>query len=337
MEPSRIYKLYIENPHDYYEAKRDMGVEGRSASRLFYLRTFNNWIKSALFELYSHDKMSVLDLCCGKGGDINKWRIAKIGHYVGVDIAKHNISHAIERFNKIPEYQSFPSIFIVADMSTDQSISSYLQENILFDIVSCQFSMHYFFSTEQNARNFFINVSSRLVPGGFFLATIPDSDVIVKKIREAKQNDPKYSVFSFGNGFYRVVLPQKKFPIDKPFGIQYYYYLEDSVGSQKTDGLVYVPEYLIPIAVLIKLASEYGLEPVEILNFHEFYEKYYEKFKCKFHKMVKIEEDEEKRAQQWDAIYMYKAVTFKKKGAYMGPQGNCGNKIRVQKIPKDWE
>ena len=52
--------------------------------------------------------------------------------------------------------------------------------------------------------------------------------------------------------------------------------------------------------------------------------------------MVKIELDEDKRAQQWDAIYMYKTVAFKKAGEYVGPLRDCGNKTKLQRLPKEW-
>ena len=46
-----------------------------------------------------------------------------------------------------------------------------------------QFAMHYSWSTEARARRALANVSSLLRPGGIFIGTMPDANVIVKKLR----------------------------------------------------------------------------------------------------------------------------------------------------------
>jgi len=43
--------------------------------------------------------LSVLDLCCGKGGDIpSKWLKAKPAHYVGVDLSAMSVAEARQRY-----------------------------------------------------------------------------------------------------------------------------------------------------------------------------------------------------------------------------------------------
>ena len=39
------------------------------------MKKFNNFIKATLIEEYAYKQkgLSVLDLCCGKGGDLPKW------------------------------------------------------------------------------------------------------------------------------------------------------------------------------------------------------------------------------------------------------------------------
>ena len=44
--------------------------------------------------------------------------------------------------------------------------------------------MHYSWSTEARARRALANVSALLRPGGIFIGTMPDANVIVKKLRE---------------------------------------------------------------------------------------------------------------------------------------------------------
>jgi hypothetical protein len=40
------------------------------------------------------------------------------------------------------------------------------------------------FEKEEMANNYFRNISTKLVESGFFIATIPDSNVIVKRLRK---------------------------------------------------------------------------------------------------------------------------------------------------------
>ena len=42
-------------------------------------------------------QVSVLDLGCGKGGDLTKWHKAKVDHVVGVDIAATSIEQCKDR------------------------------------------------------------------------------------------------------------------------------------------------------------------------------------------------------------------------------------------------
>lgn len=64
-------------------------------SPLYNHRVFNNWIKSVqiaeTLEIYKLEnpniEISVMDLGCGKGGDLLKFNHGKIRNYIGVDIA----------------------------------------------------------------------------------------------------------------------------------------------------------------------------------------------------------------------------------------------------------
>ena len=62
---------------EYYESGyRDPGKEGRKASRIIFLRSFNNWVKASMINKYCRKLgkgASVLELCCGKGGDLDKY------------------------------------------------------------------------------------------------------------------------------------------------------------------------------------------------------------------------------------------------------------------------
>ena len=46
------------------------------------MRNFNNWVKSVLIRSFLLGGATVLDLCCGKGGDLLKWKEGGIDYLV---------------------------------------------------------------------------------------------------------------------------------------------------------------------------------------------------------------------------------------------------------------
>ena len=49
---------------------------------------------------------TVLDMCCGKGGDIQKWlKSNSVGHVVFADIAETSVQHCQERYNGVANGQ----------------------------------------------------------------------------------------------------------------------------------------------------------------------------------------------------------------------------------------
>lgn len=57
-----------------------------------------------------------------------------------------------------------------------------------FDMVSCQFAIHYFFKTEQDLKGFMANVRDNLRPGGLFITTFMDGASVEKHIRDKGNN-----------------------------------------------------------------------------------------------------------------------------------------------------
>lgn len=79
---------------EHYSARENQRVDVRESSPIIHLKKLNNWIKSVLIRRYTQPGDYVLDLACGKGGDLIKWDFAKIGFYLGIDVAKGSIYDA---------------------------------------------------------------------------------------------------------------------------------------------------------------------------------------------------------------------------------------------------
>ncbi|CAD6266006.1 unnamed protein product [Miscanthus lutarioriparius] len=253
----------------------------------------NRSIKSVLIQLYARPGHSVLDLACGKGGDLIKWDKAKVGYYVGVAIAEGSIKDCMTRYNGDTDQQrrkkfSFPARLLCTDCY--------------------EFGLHYSWSTEARARQALANVSALLCPGGIFIGTMPDKNVIIKKLRESEGLEFGNSIYwiSFGEEY-----AEKKFPASRPFGIKYKFHLEDAVDC---------PEWVVPFHLFKLLAEEYDLELVLMKNFHEFVHEYLQKaeFTELIWRLGALGDGRQVQStlsqDEWEVSYLYLAFVLRKPG-----------------------
>jgi mRNA (guanine-N7-)-methyltransferase len=80
-------------------SRPNVAVRDRQVSRIIGLKSFNNWIKSVLVAKFAYPLTGashrapqppfgrVLDIGCGKGGDLQKWLKARIKEFVGIGIS----------------------------------------------------------------------------------------------------------------------------------------------------------------------------------------------------------------------------------------------------------
>ncbi|KJZ73204.1 mRNA cap guanine-N7 methyltransferase [Hirsutella minnesotensis 3608] len=214
----------------HYNSVPERGRDWRTRdSKIKGLRVFNNWIKSCIVQRYSPDEdhtpgsretgrssgkeLLVLDIGCGKGGDLSKWQQAPqpIQLYVGLDPADVSIEQARERYrnmssrggrgggrgggpNRRPPPRLFDARFHVKDCYGESIEDVDIIRQVGFDpspmnrrgfdVVSMMFSMHYAFETEGRARTMLRNVAGALKKGGRFIGCIPNSDVLGERVRQ---------------------------------------------------------------------------------------------------------------------------------------------------------
>lgn len=293
----------------HYNERRDEGRRGRQESPILRLRSLNNWIKSVLVNLHTRPGARVLDLCSGKGGDLQKWTRAQASSYVACDTAEVSVQQALRRYNDLGR-RPFPATFLVGDCFA-KDVLSYIDDGVgTFDIVSCQFAVHYAFENEERVRRMLANVSGALKPGGFFIGTTPDANVLIRKLRAI-------SGMSFANAVFRVVFDDidpphnnKAFSRDRsPFGIRYSF----SLGASVVD----CPEYLVHFPSFEKVAAEYDLELLLLQNFHDFFTEYAEPgspYRELLMRMKVLDETGTMSPDEWDAAYLYTVFAFRKKG-----------------------
>ncbi|PWY91939.1 guanine-N(7)-methyltransferase [Aspergillus sclerotioniger CBS 115572] len=225
----------------HYNAVPQRGREWRKTeSKIKGLRSFNNWVKSTLIQKFSPDeefvtrsigtkdwadgtgpppmeerRLLVIDLGCGKGGDLGKWQLAPqpVDLYVGLDPAEVSVIQARERYagmrsGRGPRGRRGPPLFhgefrakdcfgewlgdvdIVQQVGIDSnagpggSLMSSRWGGGGFDVVTSMFAIHYAFESEEKARQMLRNVAGCLRKGGRFLGVCPNSDVISARVAE---------------------------------------------------------------------------------------------------------------------------------------------------------
>lgn len=239
----------------HYSDRKDQGVAGREQSRVKALRKFNNWVKSTLIREHMPPGADVLDVCSGKGGDLGKFVRGRARSYTSADHADQSVLDAVRRYNE--GRMNFPATFIVADCHRSR-VSDALPLGRTFDLVSCQFSLHYSFETEARARGLLMNVTDRMKAGSHFVGTMPDADALI--LHHCRRG-------GFRNSICKLTFDRapgdRVFSSASPFGERYTFDLADSIDN--------CAEFLVPPLVLRSLAAEYGLELVRMENFHEFY------------------------------------------------------------------
>jgi len=264
--------------------------------------------------MYCQHKDTVLDICGGKGGDFKKWMKAIVDRIVLADIAEESVRQAVDRYNELRN-PGFSAEFICADCSIPGVIKS---DGTEFDIVSCQFSLHYSFGSERAARGIMENITASLKPGGYFIGTIPDANILLRRARLGPG-------LRFGNSVYQVIMDRK----DKiePYGTKYTFTLQDAVEG--------VPEYLIHFESFRKLADEYGLELVLRENFHEFFNAHMNEpgHKELLEAMRCLNRSHSISAEEWEAIGLYLVFAFIKKGPSLkrGIDGQ-GSRQKIRKV-----
>lgn len=221
----------------------------------------------------------VHDLACGKGGDLTKFDKSRITHFIGsgillkffpldrlkfysslsvTDIAEISIEHCKERYRLFEK--NFSAEFHTIDCTRKLIKDRLRDNNIKFDMTSCQFSFHYCFESYEQVCNMVRNASENLKVGGIFCGTIPDSMEIMKRLKDCGTNE-------YGNDVYSIRFDQTYDEIMSDgaplFGLKYYFHLDEVVDC---------PEFLVYFPVMEEICKSFGLKLIFKKRFDEFYE-----------------------------------------------------------------
>ena len=274
-------------PNDTYEDDMYYRDDLKRCSRTFNdVYDFHNRIKDDLYKQNVKNEDTLLELAVGRAGDLNKWKRAKPSKVVGVDISLSNIisptqGSAVRYLNdkrNHPRDYLPPCLFIEGDMTEyplfeqedsymnilngkETGSTEYLKEFeglTSFDVISCQFALHYACESEEKFRNFAKNLQK--YGKGLFFGTCSD-----------------------GKSIYSILSGKKShlFGVDKQVCGEYSKQYDDHETWPEEFGMpvkVFLEsfdrpaiEYLVPFEKVVKILEEHGYELLETKSFSELY------------------------------------------------------------------
>ena len=234
------------------------------------LRRFHNRVKKNLLSYFGPRRIPthtrILDLCCGRGGDIHKIIHSKYKEYYGIDLSPNEVHEAQRRASSREDNRTTSFSFSCHDLSDPNTIKNLKLESKKYNVVSCMFALHYFFKSDDILTNFFdfINDNLSQETGSVFTGIVPDGRQILKVLNK--------------DGLYRtsVLTIEKEWPEDTKIGngigLTYSYSMEGTVTCVSDMGLSSL-ECLVFEQTLIKHAARVNLVPLKIYGnprlFHE--------------------------------------------------------------------
>ena len=256
--------------------------------RLPYQNFHTAYVKKKLLKMVSLDPPDsdrgsgyLIDFGVCRGGDLNRWKEIGYQKVVGIDADIKCIEEAINRYQNAMDNR-YNITFLCGDLSKlifpKQEAACELTEKIsgvvnwkelmkkslpqkyMFDVVSSQFVIHYFFLNELSLRTYLQNVTDNLRIGGYFVGTTFDGSKIydfLKRKTEEKGMKGDETIWKITKLYGR-----KKFTDGRPnWGMAIDVFI-NSIGFAHK-------EYLVSFKYLEKIAAEYGLELQELISFSD--------------------------------------------------------------------
>ena len=155
------------------------------------MRKYHNHLKTILYSKFIPKNSHVLDIAGGKGADLQKYNKIPIAYLVINDIDQDALltanDSAKNRYESIRN-KNYDIDFILGDAG--KNLSTKISKSNLrvnkFDVINCQFAMHYFMKNKVTFNNFINNVDRYLKVNGFLIGTAFDGLSIFNLMKNNK-------------------------------------------------------------------------------------------------------------------------------------------------------
>jgi hypothetical protein len=192
------------------------------------MKNFHNlFVKRLLISSTSKRGNNLIDLSCGRGGDLAKWTEAKLSFVFGIDYSKDNLENRIDGactryLNAKKETKYVPNALFVHGNSAfnirngngllndkakqignalfgiGKKDEEYLGKGVYkhygiaskgFDICSSQFAIHYFFKSPELLEGFLRNIAECTKLNGYFIGTTYDGKTVFNLLSKVKTGE----------------------------------------------------------------------------------------------------------------------------------------------------
>lgn len=220
----------------------------------------------------------LLDLACGKAGDLSKWTNAGYVEVISIDIDRKCLEYALQYYDSYnnkekPEVEFiwgdtskliFPNYAAAMNEEAKKKLKDSIPSKYKFDVVSCQFCLHYYFESELKLRSLLQNINDNLAIGGYFIGTCFDGERIMEILKgknniEGKLNDK--TIWKIEKLYKGSIFNSNKSQYGKNINV-----FVSSIGGEHIESLV-------NFNFFNKMLEDYGFEKVKVVEFAELYNK----------------------------------------------------------------
>lgn len=231
---------------EHYDSLSVPSKARRSAGPAADMKRVHNDLKRAILTEHASNASFLVDVGCGRGGDLQKWVAAGVKNVVGFDVSEAQIEEAERRRATLG-----PAAAGYAFEVTGPGLEGLddLPDGCA-DVASCMFALNYFFETEESAARMFRAVARILRPGGKFVGVCADGREVATLLRSPETFDA-FELESLG---------PSATSLGDGFGAGYVIRVKDTVLDGEGGN---VPiEFAVYNADLAKLARDVGLDPI---------------------------------------------------------------------------
>lgn len=239
-------------------ASREACLQARGEGRLKNYKDFANKMKRRLIDTHLRgDTHTLIDLACGRGGDLMKWRCAGVRRVLALDLSAQQLTDAEGRQAR-ESADGGPDVCWLHGSMTAPGLEAQLRAHggVGADGISIMFAVQFACGAQRQLDELIGVIARLLKPGGTFFGAAPDGDAIAATIGGASEyRSPADSPF----GLLLRLLPRST---DPTAGQPLIFSLEDTVTSgSDASGCV---EYLCRRDDLAACVRAHGLECVEM-------------------------------------------------------------------------